>query len=294
MKCLFRRGTIPASATLLLAVACLQAQSSHLIKCDMTTTFAKPWFGDTEWIHNEKQVVKYFLIDDSSKMVSVYNDRTGVFTPICSSQNTVCGVKWTQGNISIDGTKMPDNPVPPHIDFRRSFTLTDGSRAELVLADFGESMTGKANMTWTFDGSCQKQDAKPTKAPPPSGSSPTYRNVLVMPISQQEQNAVLAPRVGNTVTGLSAGGRSWFHMWLFNQNGLAYLGDGDDMSTEAKPRTLFFGKEAGGSQYRICFAPIPAEGEHECYPLVQANVGDSWTEEDHYGPALFTLLKGRQ
>jgi hypothetical protein len=258
----------------------------------MQTTLHKPYFSNTEWVHVEKKITKYFRFDDNSKMVYVYNSMNKTYTPICSEKNKACSVKWSDNVISVDATAAPDDPMPPYIDFRRSFTLTNGTKGHFVIADYGDSKDGKANMYWTFDGDCQNYSGEIPELNL-GGNSPTYVDLLVMPVSKEEARKVLAPRVGNTMTGSSAGGKSWLHMWVFNEDGLHYKGDGDDITGERTPSILYVGKDTDG-KYRVCLEPIPADGTHGCYPFPTVKLGDKWIEQDVKGEANFTLLPGRQ
>lgn len=265
------------------------------LKCSVLTTFHKAWIGDTQWSHVEKRITKYFLINSDAQRVSVYNDRQGAFVPVCSEKNKACVVRWSDSTISVDATQGPDNPIPPHLDFRRAITLTDhATKVRFVIADFGESKSGKENMDWTYEGDCTKSDTKLAHGPGagPGAPAPTFIDARAMPVSEAERNQAWASRRGNTTTGLSAGGRSWFHMWFFD-NGIAYTGDGDDISNEGVTRQWYIGKTSAGD-YRLCETPVPAEGEMGCYPFPSVKLNDIWTEQDVYGPAVFTLLPGRQ
>jgi hypothetical protein len=271
-------------------------------KCQMVTTLHKGWLGDTEWVHAEDTITKYFAIDREARTVAVYVGMGDRLVPICSSKNKACVAQWSNSSsaISIDATQGPDDPVPPHIDFRRSFQLSDdGHRAHFEIADFGESKTGKANMRWTFDGDCEAMSGKPPRFMP-EGHNPNYKNALVMPISRQEEAQAWANRKGNTMAGLSYGGhvvpyyggRVWFHMWVFD-DGLVYTGDGFDMSAEGTPRRMYVGKDADGV-YWACARPIPAQGIKGCESWPNVKVGDDWIEQDPFAPAHFTILAGRQ
>lgn len=279
------------SIAVLSAVAFPALAEVGYLKCELQTTFHKPWLRDTEWIHVEGKTTKYFAIDHGAKTAAVYNSRRDIFVPICSSKNTACITNWSDSVVTIDAMQAPDDPVPPHIDFRRSLTLTDADhKAHFVIADFGESKNGNANMNWTFDGDCQHSD-KPSRSVL-GATSPTYQDSLVKPISQAEVDRAWATRKGNTMTGASAGGRAWFHMWAFD-NGLVYTGDGWDITAEGSPRQMYIGKDAGGA-YRLCEEPIPASGAMGCYPWPNVKVGDTWSEQDRFGEAQFTLMPGRQ
>lgn len=287
------RSRALAAAVLLATVTGPVCAQSTQLKCDMQTTFHKTWIGDTTWDHVEKKVTKYFLIDRTTKKVSVYNARQGVYVPICSDKNTACASSWTDASILVDGTRGPDDPKPPHLDFRRSFALTQhGTRARLVIADFGDNAAGHANMEWTYEGGCAPNQDRLTRSAPPGAPAATFKDALAMPVSDAERNQAWASRRGNTTTGLSAGGRSWFHMWFFD-DGVGYTGDGDDFTNEGMTRQWYVGKTAMG-EYRLCEEPVPAAGERGCYPFPAVKVNDTWTEQDVYGPATFTLLPGRQ
>lgn len=272
------------------------------LKCSMQTALHRAWLGDTEWTHAEDTITKYFAIDRAAKTVEVYIGMGDQLVPICSSKNTACVAKWSQTSsaVSIDATQAPDDPVPPHIDFRRAFELSDdGHKAHFLIADFGESKTGKANMSWTYDGNCEPSGSKPPRFIP-EGHNPNYTNALVMPVSQQEEAAAWANRKGNTMAGLSYGGqtvpyyggRVWFHMWIFS-DGLVYTGDGYDMSAEHTPRHMYVGKDAKGV-YWACAKPIPAQGMKGCESWPTVKLGEDWVEQDPFAPAHFTLLPGRQ
>jgi hypothetical protein len=288
-------------AHLLLAVSTLStaaisapamAQVSYL-KCDMQVTFEKPGFGGTEWVHREGRYDKYFRLDDSAKMVEVFNARGNVFVPICNPSNNSCQSVWSNGEISLDATKGPDHPSP-HLDFRRAFSFDRTSHeGHLLIADYGDSHNGKPNMSWSFEGKCAPSEAAAAKPMPypPGPISPKFVDALAFPVSNAERDRVLASRNGNTVTGLSGGSR-WFHMWMFGK-GVGYTGDDDDITAEGALRQWYVGKEASGG-YRLCEAPVPAKGVRGCYPLNVPKMGDSWIEHDVYGDAQFQLLPGRQ
>lgn len=291
-----RRGAL----LLLIGLAGPAAAATTQLKCTMLTTFHKMWIGDTQWSHVELTkfephgVTKYFLIDDAAKSVAVYNSRANSYVPICSPANKACVVQWSTAMISVDATHAPDNPVPPHLDFRRAFLLTDhASKARLIIADFGDSSSGKENMDWTYEGNCEPSAGKPPSlVGGPGAPAATFVDELALPISDAERDRVWEPRRGNTMTGLSAGGHSWFHFWFFD-HGIGYTGDAGDFTNEGTTRQWYIGKTPSG-EYRLCEQPVPKEGEKGCYPFADVKVGDSWTEQDVYGPASFTLLPGRQ
>jgi len=301
------RGALLAvcCAVTLVVPAAAWAQVSYF-QCAMQVTFRKPYVHDTVWEHQENRYAKSFKIDSAAHMIYVYRDRQDEYVPICSTRNAACVVEWQEGAIRIDGTAAPDDPFPPHLDFRRSFAMAaHGSEAHLVIADYGESRNGRANMSWSYDGPCHSTDqpAQPMRPPgagpgkDPATNMPPPRNPLyeqpttgAMAIPAAEAARVLAHYTGNTMTGYSGGGH-WFHMWFFDK-ALAYTSDDMDISGEAKPRQWYLGKDASG--YRICPKPIPAGGERGCYPLLIKRIGDSWVEHDMDGNAYFTLLPGRQ
>ncbi|HTP40210.1 MAG TPA: hypothetical protein VMI92_11625 [Steroidobacteraceae bacterium] len=288
-----------AAAVLGVVAAPAMAKTSYL-KCEVQTTFRKPFVRDTDWVHVENKYTKYFQLDNDAKMVSSWNWRSGTYTPICNAANKACAVDWKDGALSIDGTKQADNPSP-HIDFRRSIAFSDKlARVKFVIGDYGDNTSGKPNMTWTYDGHCAPSAApKATPRPPGGGAGsnrpPTNPNYEAptgpaMAVSQEEADKALAGYYGNTMTGFSGGGH-WFHMWFLEKN-LAFAGDDEDMSSEGKPRIWSVGKDSTG--YRLCGDPIPATGAMGCYPLPPHKVGDSWIQHDMDGDPMFQLLPGRQ
>lgn len=263
-------------------------------KCMMKTTFIKPGIGDSQWKHDEGSVTKYFKIDNDKKMVSTFNTRLNRYDPLCNTGSNACSVLWSGNLIKIDGLSEPGTGATEDIDFRRFVSLDRKTLyAVLVVEDHGGNTSGKPNMTWLQEGECTNvspEEIKPMPYPP-GPHSKNYVDVRVFPISDEERDQALSTRYGNTVTGLSGGSR-WFHMWFF-RDGVAYLGDGDDIIAEGTPRKMYVGKAASGA-YRLCEQPIPAEGTTGCYPLPQVEIGDRWLEHDVYGDAVFELLPGRQ
>lgn len=285
----------------LVLVVCALVMTSRIvvaevecIKCEMHTTFIKPGIGDSQWQHDEGSCTKYFKIDSDAKMVSTFNARLNRYDPICNGESDACSVSWSEASIEIDGRFAPSEGATEDIDFRRYVSLgRDAMEAVLVVEDHGGNTSGKPNMTWQQEGECvavAPEEIKPMPYPP-GPHSENYVDVPVFPVSDGERDRALATRYGNTVTGLS-GGTRWFHMWFF-RDGIAFLGDGDDIIAEGAPRKMYVGKEASGA-YRLCEQPIPAEGAMGCYPLPQVEVGDRWLEHDVYGDAIFELLPGRQ
>jgi Ni/Co efflux regulator RcnB len=275
------------------------AETTYL-KCEVQTTFRKPYVHDSEWLHAENKYTKYFKLDSTAKMVSHYDWRKDAYTPVCSDKNAACIKDWQTGGISIDATRAADNPVAPYLDFRRSIKISDKqTKVSYVIADYGQSKAGKPNMTWSYDGSCQASAApEPVKRgaggagaswPP---ENPKYEKPTgpALSVTAVEADKALAGYYGNTMTGYSGGGH-WFHMWFLNK-GLAYTSDDEDISSEGKPRQWYVGKDSTG--YRLCGEPIAAEGKSGCYPLPLRKVGDSWVQQDMDGAAYFSLLPGRQ
>ncbi|MGC3981275.1 MAG: hypothetical protein QM808_08460 [Steroidobacteraceae bacterium] len=286
-----------------------QAEESYL-SCDVATTFHRPAPNNTEWTHRENDYTKIFKLDSTAKTVGLYNRRSGEFAPICSSKNSACAVSWNGNNISIDGSKAPDSPVPPYLDFRRSFELK-GNQVKYVMYDFGNSgkntlssniPAGQANMSWWYEGSCKATQAPAPVvrnaggmgaggAPGPQSRNPNYVDAgMALPVSQEEADKALAGYYGNTMWGYS-GGKHWFHMW-FLEGSLAFTGDDEDMTGMAKPNQWYVGKDSSG--YRLCGMPIPATGASGCYPLPVRKLGESWVQHDMDGDAYFSLLPGRQ
>lgn len=258
---------------------------------DMRTTFVKPGIGGSRWTHDEGQCSKYFKLDDAQKSVSVYNQRRDQFLPICPPGSGI--LKWSDEGIEVDGLATAAADATANLDFRRAFTLDfHANRATLTVVDFGGS-AGQENMRWIQTGQCRPaavDDAKPLPYPP-GPRNPLYVDAQVFPISDAERDEVLANFYGNTLTGLS-GGRFWFHMWFF-ADGVAYTGDGDDITAEGAARKWYVGKEASGA-YRLCDRPIPPEGTLGCYPLSKLEIGDRWKVQNLYGDGDFELLRGRQ
>jgi hypothetical protein len=286
-----------SAAILAMASAGTHAAVSYYA-CDMQVTFRKPYVHGTDWVHSENRYNKYLKVDDGAKMVYLFNDRNGGYAPICSPTNRACESNWQQHAIKIDGTKAPDNPQPPYLDFRRSLQLDEtGGPSHLVIADFGDNARSAPYMSWNYDGPCKLADKAPQRrapmgAGPPAPRNPNYEvsQQPAMAVSDAERDRVLADYYGNSMTGYSGGGH-WFHMWFWN-NGLAYAGDDYDMTSEGSPALIYIGKDTTG--YRMCRQPIPAEGERNCYPVLVKQVGEGWTEHDMDGDALFMLLRGRQ
>ena len=288
-----------AAALLLMNVA--QAAERYL-SCEVSTTFHRAAPKNSEWLHKENNYTKIFKLDSTTNMASIYNRRSGEFTPICSATNQACAVSWAENDIRIDGSKAPDNPVPPYLDFRRSFEL-HGQTLKYVMYDFGNSGTalpsnlpsGQANMSWVYEGSCKPTDAPApaTRGGPPGNMQRNPNYVDAGPakaVSQAEADQALAGYYGNTMWGFSGGGH-WFHMW-FLDGSLAFTGDDEDMTGMAAPNQWYVGQDASG--YRLCGRPIPAEGSSGCYPLPVRKLGESWVQQDMDGPAYFSLLPGRQ
>ena len=282
-------------------IACAQAQEQYL-SCNVTTSFHRPAPMGTEWVHQENNYTKVFKLDSSAQSVAIYNRRSGDFTPICHQQNKACEVSWRGNNIHVDATGGPDNPVPPYLDFRRSFDLDD-SYVTYVLSDYGNNgdnapisnlPADEATMSWVFEGVCQKAEApeKPTGRPPMGRvGNPDYVDAgPAFLVDQEEADQVMAGYYGNTMWGYSGGGH-WFHMWFLG-GFLAYMGDDEDMSAVGEPVTFYVGKDSSG--YRMCLQEIPEEGRSGCYPLPKRSVGESWVQQDMDGPAYFSLLPGRQ
>jgi hypothetical protein len=291
------------ASTLLFGVT--HAADSYL-SCDVKTTFHRPAPNNSEWTHRENDYTKIFKLDNTARMVSLYNRRSGEFTPICTAGNSACLVSWNGNTISIDGSKGADRPVPPYLDFRRAIELRD-NQVKYTLYDYGNSgkntpssntPAGQANMSWVYEGSC-KQVAVPAPVvrgaggmpPGPRSSNPNYVDAgAALPVSQQEADRALAGYYGNTMWGYS-GGKHWFHMW-FLEGSLAFTGDDEDMTGMAKANQWYVGKDSSG--YRLCGMPIPASGSSGCYPLPVRKLGESWVQQDMDGPAYFSLLPGRQ
>jgi hypothetical protein len=283
-----------------------QAEVSYL-SCDVATTFHRPAPNNTEWVHRENDYTKIFKLDSTARTVGLYNRRSGEFTPVCSASNAACTISWNDSHISIDGSKAADNPVPPYLDFRRSFELKN-NQVKYVMHDFGKSggaalgsnlPAGQANMRWEYNGSCKATDApapvqRGAGGMPPGGlraSNPNYVDAgAALPVNQQEADQALAGYYGNTMWGYS-GGKHWFHMW-FLEGSLAFTGDDEDMTGMAAPNKWYVGKDSSG--YRLCGQPIPATGSKGCYPLPVRQLGESWVQQDMDGPAYFSLLPGRQ
>jgi hypothetical protein len=274
------------------------AATSYL-KCDVQTTFRKAHVHDTEWVHAENGYTKYFRLDPDAQMVSHYDWRNNAWQPICSANNAACVKSWKDGDIQLDGSRAPDSPVAPYLDFRRTVRLSnDLKKIRYVIADYGLTTGTKPNMSWSFDGDCQTADA-PTavrRSPGAGSARPPENPRFEMPIgpalavSAAEADQALAGYYGNTMTGFS-GGKHWFHMWFLDKN-LAYTSDDEDITAEGRPRHWYVGKDSTG--YRLCPAPIPAIGSANCYPLPVRKVGESWVQHDMDGDAYFTLLPGRQ
>jgi hypothetical protein len=273
---------------------CVRAVATpSYVKCDMQVIFHKPGFGGSEWTHKEGRYDKIFRLDADEKVVAIYNARGNAFVSICAAGNSACRSTWSKEIVQIDAIQHPDAPSP-HLDFRRAFTLDRNANvARFSIADYGDNVDGKANMTWTFEGPCSPATADSAKPMPypPGPKGPNFVDTRVLPVGDAERDQVLASRYGNTVTGLSGGPR-WFHMWFFG-DAMAYTGDDDDISAEGKLRRWYVGKEASGG-YRLCEHAIPATGEMGCYPLNQPKLGDRWIEHDVFGDATFELLPGRQ
>lgn len=264
------------------------------IKCKMKTTFIKPGIGESQWKHDEGSCTKYFKIDSDAKMIFPFNARSDRYEPICNAESDACSVLWCDALIEIDGRSAPDEGTAGDIDFRRFVSLNrESTHAVLIVEEHGGNSDGRPNMTWLQEGDFQavEPDEIQPMPYPPGPVSESYVDAKVFPISDEERDRALATRYGNTVRGLSGGSR-WFHMW-FLCDGMAYLGDGDDITAEGAPRKLYVGKEASGA-YRLCEHPIPLEGARGCYPLPQVEIGDRWLEHDVYGDAIFELLPGRQ
>lgn len=279
-----------------------QAQTSY-ISCAVQTIFRKPYTHGTDWVHVENRYTKFFKLDASARMIAFWDNRKLIWKPICAASNRSCAVNWSANGISIDGTKTPNDPVPPYLDFRRSIVLSPGNaHVTMVQGDWGQSTTGQPNMTWTYEGDC-------TPSGPPSmqpfgrrAMNPLYQKASApaVPVSKEEAARVMAGYVGNTMTGYSGGGH-WFHMWIFTGYPLvAYTSDDEDISGEGNVRTWWVGKDSTG--YRMCptvdiardvGAPKMVPGIN-CYPLLIKKVGDSWVEHDMDGDAYFTMLPGRQ
>lgn len=300
-----------AGLTSILLAGATHAAESYL-SCEVATTFHRPAPNNTEWTHRENDYTKIFRLDSTAKMVSIYNRRSGEFTPICNAKNTACSVSWADKRINIDASKAPDNPVAPYLDFRRAFQL-DNNQVKYSMYDFGNSgkntlssnvPAGQANMSWVYEGSC-KATAAPApvvrSAPgapggmgaggPPASRNPNYVDAgMALPVSQEEADKALAGYYGNTMWGFS-GGKHWFHMW-FLEGSLAFTGDDEDMASMSKPNQWYVGKDSSG--YRLCGMPIPASGASGCYPLPVRKLGESWVQHDMDGDAYFSLLPGRQ
>lgn len=278
------------------------------LSCEVQTTFHRPAPNNTEWTHRENDYTKIFKLDSTARSVGIYSRRSGEFTPICHASNKSCSISWNGNAISIDASKAPDNPVPPYLDFRRSFELSN-NRIKYVMYDFGNNgkntlssntPAGQANMRWVYEGSC-KDTTKPVPVVRgaggmPAGGGPLTRNPNyvdagpAMAVSQEEADQALAGYYGNTMWGYS-GGKHWFHMW-FLEGSLAFTGDDEDMTGMAAPNQWYVGKDSSG--YRLCGRPIPAAGASGCYPLPVRKLGESWVQHDMDGDAYFSLLPGRQ
>lgn len=275
----------------------------RFLKCDVQVTFHRPTYQNTEWVHVENRYTKFLRIDTEAKMVSIYDDRKNVYKPICSANNTACMNEWNDqsvstGAVNIDGMQAADDPLPPYLDFRRSLSLRDHfSQVHFTIADYGQSKSGAANMSWEYNGPCSVSDAPVPRGGEGAGAvrkneNPHYDMPTgpAMPVSDAERDRVLAGYDGNTMWGFSGGG-SWLHMWFFGK-GLAYTSDGYDISSETTTRQWYVGKDSTG--YRMCSKPIPAAGLMGCYPLPARKLGDSWVQHDMDGDAQFTILAGRQ
>jgi hypothetical protein len=288
-------------ALALMVIAAPAFADVSYLSCDLQTVYHRPAQHNTEFTHSENRYTKIFKVDSSAKMVSLYSDRANSFTPICSGKNAACKTSWNGMDISIDARGGADDPVLPHLDFRRAFTLSNGGKtAQLVIADFGPSpnkdMVGtRANMYWSYDGACAATTEPKGRAqrPPPGVQNPKYEKPTspAKAIGKAEQDKVMEGYYGTTMWGYSGGGH-WFRMWFLDRNGLAYTSDDQDMTGEGKPRQWYFGKDSAG--YRICGEPIPAEGRDGCYPLPVRKVGDWWIQHDMDGDAEFQLVPGRQ
>ncbi len=309
-----RHAVIAALSSILLTgllANMAHAQTSYL-SCEVQTTFHRPAPNNTEWTHRENDYTKIFKLDSTARMVGLYNRRSGEYTPICNAANKACSISWNGNAISIDASKAPDNPVPPYLDFRRSFELNN-NRVKYVMHDFGSSgkntlssniATGQANMSWVYEGSCKTTEAPAPVVraagaagmgaggpPGPQVRNPNYVDAgMALPVSQAEADQALAGYYGNTMWGYS-GGKHWFHMW-FLDGSLAFTGDDEDMASMTKPNQWYVGKDASG--YRLCGMPIPATGASGCYPLPVRRLGESWVQHDMDGDAYFSLLPGRQ
>jgi hypothetical protein len=284
------------AASLLAGLSTVAAAEPAYLSCTMQTVFHKPYVNHSEWVHVENIYTKYFRIDSRARMVSVLNERSGALVPICAPQHTSCVNEWSAQGIQIDATSSPDDPAPPYLDFRRSLSLnSDRSKGRLIIADYGQSANGRANMYWSYEGACQSVTHLPKPIGPPNlqqPRNPAYQDGgLAKPLSELEQDRLLAGYYGNTMTGFSGGGH-WFHMWFLDRHGLAYTSDDQDISGEGKVHQWYFGRDALG--YRICAKRIPPEGRADCYPLLPRQPGDTFVEHDMDGDAQFTIMRGRQ
>jgi hypothetical protein len=287
-------------AATLLSLTAVQAQAAvSYLKCDVQTVLHRPAPHNTDITHVENRYTKYFKLDDQARMVSLFNERRNTYTPVCSEKNQACQKSWNGQDISLDARGAADDPLPPYLDFRRAFKLSNGGKTvNFIIADYGQSADGKANMYWSYDGSCAASDEPKAMARGPGVGAPNIQNPKyekptspALPISKAEQDKILAGYYGSTMWGFSGGGH-WFRMWFLDRNGLAYTSDDQDMSSEHEPHQWYFGKDSTG--YRICRDPIPAAGREGCYPLLIKKVGDAWVEHDMDGDADFRLDAGRQ
>jgi hypothetical protein len=293
-------------AVCLTAVAHAQPGVSY-VTCSVQTTFRKPYVHNSDWTHTENRYTKDFKIDAGAKMVFSWNNRSLTWKPICPHAGIACSASWGPNTISLDGMGAPGEVVAPYIDFRRSIQLTDrNARVGYVIADFGQSRDGKANGSWSYDGTCQPSGAPSTApiGPPPYGArvgNPLYQKASgpALPVSAAEARRVIGPYIGNSMVGYSGGGH-WFHDWFFRADPVSsYTSDDYDISSEGKPRTWWVGKDDTG--YRLCpetdvanDTGMKARKGENCYPLLEKKLGDSWVEHDMDGDAYFTLLAGRQ
>jgi hypothetical protein len=294
-----QRLTIGLMISIALATPAL-AEVSYL-RCEVQTAYHRPAQHNSEFMHVENRYTKVFKLDEAVKMVSLYNERSNAYTPICSGSNQACKSSWNGQDISIDARGGADNPVPPYLDFRRAFKLSNGGKTvQLVIADYGPSATrdvqgGRANMYWTYDGACQPTAEPKGRAmrPPQGVGNPKYEKPTspAKAVSKAEADQVMAGYYGNTMWGFSGGGH-WFRMWFLDRNGLAYTSDDQDMTGEGKPRQWYIGKDSAG--FRMCGEPIPAAGREGCYPLPVRTVGEWWVQHDMDGDAEFQLVPGRQ
>jgi len=281
-----------------------EAQTSY-VSCAVQTTFRKPYTHGTDWVHVENKYTKIFKIDATAKSIAFWDNRNLIWKPICTATNTACQVSWTADGISIDGTKAPNTPLVPYLDFRRSIVFSPGnSHVTFAQGDYYQSADGSPNTTWTYDGDCTPTSV-PSMKPfsPPGGrkTNPLYQQASgpANPVPPAEAAMVLAGYVGNTMTGFSGGGH-WFHMWILKGDPLVgYTSDDEDISGEGKTRVWWVGKDNIG--YRMCPSVDIANNTGQkmvpgmnCYPLLIKKVGDTWVEHDMDGDAYFTMLPGRQ